>query len=435
MSNAIKRTYKGIKGWDWEIRTSKNSRGQIECRADAKKISSASGGFSISEWGMDHPAILLARSEGVMRATEKTLNEYHRAGVRKFEAMRDADELPENKEATADSEENALPLYCKLQTAGYGDYPAVIIGTEKNAYSGKTQYKVLVLDSQNPRISTNDRIKPLSEKFGIGIYYLDSKETYTEAEILPLIQKAEEIAAEKARIREEQEAEAARIKAEGLRLWPIQVPAWAKAVIVAESIKDHSNIYTDYFHASAAQEKTLVLAFSASTVNNEQELRRAARNHEDTTAMADTAELDKSRYRLQTSWNSGYHIRKVVLTSDYEESHIVMALGRGNNFAPVTDQPEEVSNKAGVRIILNEAKGGIEIHFSGKPADEVLEDLKRNGFRWARFNKCWYKANTAAARAIAQKYGDIPGSGKDEAAGMIEAQENAMIDNWAARNL
>lgn len=42
------------------------------------------------------------------------------------------------------------------------------------------------------------------------------------------------------------------------------------------------------------------------------------------------------------------------------------------------------------KVILNEDKNGIEIYFTGKPSEEVRNNLKSNGFRWSKYNKCWY---------------------------------------------
>ncbi|MDY5098760.1 MULTISPECIES: hypothetical protein [Clostridia] len=42
------------------------------------------------------------------------------------------------------------------------------------------------------------------------------------------------------------------------------------------------------------------------------------------------------------------------------------------------------------KIVLNEEKNGIEIYFVGKPAEEVRNSLKAQGFRWSKYNKCWY---------------------------------------------
>ena len=43
-----------------------------------------------------------------------------------------------------------------------------------------------------------------------------------------------------------------------------------------------------------------------------------------------------------------------------------------------------------IKVVLNEEKNGVEIHFSGKPSEDVRNNLKSNGFRWSKYNKCWY---------------------------------------------
>lgn len=47
-----------------------------------------------------------------------------------------------------------------------------------------------------------------------------------------------------------------------------------------------------------------------------------------------------------------------------------------------------------VEITYNEEKNGIEVKFNTKPAQEVINDLKANGFRWHRVKKVWYAKQT-----------------------------------------
>ena len=76
-----------------------------------------------------------------------------------------------------------------------------------------------------------------------------------------------------------------------------------------------------------------------------------------------------------------------------------------------TSTPAETATPAatnGDRVLVrfNEAKNGIEIKFPTKPAAAVLDDLKRAGWRWARFSACWYqKASGAAVNAAARAAG------------------------------
>lgn len=47
------------------------------------------------------------------------------------------------------------------------------------------------------------------------------------------------------------------------------------------------------------------------------------------------------------------------------------------------------------KVVFNEDKNGIEIYFTGKPSEGVRNNLKSNGFKWSKYNKCWYaKQNT-----------------------------------------
>jgi len=67
----------------------------------------------------------------------------------------------------------------------------------------------------------------------------------------------------------------------------------------------------------------------------------------------------------------------------------------------VSDSP--VSESGGATITENVAKAGIEIRFPAKPASEVLDRLKANGWRWSRFSSCWYHKADDRARAFAKE--------------------------------
>jgi hypothetical protein len=43
-----------------------------------------------------------------------------------------------------------------------------------------------------------------------------------------------------------------------------------------------------------------------------------------------------------------------------------------------------------VELKLNDKLNGIELFFTGKPSEGTRELLKENGFRWSKYNKCWY---------------------------------------------
>lgn len=54
-----------------------------------------------------------------------------------------------------------------------------------------------------------------------------------------------------------------------------------------------------------------------------------------------------------------------------------------------------------VNIVMNSEKNGIEIRFGGKPAAEIIESLKANGFRWSGKQKMWYAKQTEETIAFA----------------------------------
>ena len=389
------------------------------------QITDSSRGVTISEWGMNNPCIRLAESHPVARATDKALSEIHTAGLRNFERMRISDELPENKSAKA----TTLPMYAKLITYSQGMH-------EVNAAAIKVEGRnvTYVTMEESPRINTSSHVKSEQDRFGIGTYFVDPVETYEEADILPLIEKAQAI--EKARIekrqREQDEYNAiiARGKEEAEK-----TPLWAKAAIILEPVIDDSDPYTDYFASHPDRENAGIIAWSSHERNIEAELRQAMINLPE--LAGENFELEKSPYRLQTAYNSGWRVRKLALSRE-NENYLFEILGRGNCIATTTPPQTEERNEptTGARIQYNRVKNGIEIYFNGKPEDTVLDDLKRNGFRWAKFNKCWYKTDTPHARMVAARYGELPGEGREQANDTFDLDDmlEQQAEQWSQHN-
>lgn len=59
-----------------------------------------------------------------------------------------------------------------------------------------------------------------------------------------------------------------------------------------------------------------------------------------------------------------------------------------------------------IKIILNEEKNGIELYFMDKPGEEIRDNLKANGFRWSRYNNCWYAKQTEENISFANSLGN-----------------------------
>ena len=78
-----------------------------------------------------------------------------------------------------------------------------------------------------------------------------------------------------------------------------------------------------------------------------------------------------------------------------------------------------------IEIKLNEEKNGIEIYFTSKPSEEVRTALKYNGFRWSKYNKCWYAKQSEKALNFANSL--IPVKEETEEAPEVVADVEEII--------
>lgn len=134
--------------------------------------------------------------------------------------------------------------------------------------------------------NTSNLIRPLSEKFGIGIYYDSETPTFLDPlETAALLTKAKEKKAEEERKAKEAREEHERISKIGAaRLLPL-VPSDAKAVIIGELRVSECDSYTDYYNYRI--ERTVILGFSKHTRNLFSEMRKYAANFEGTAHLAE----------------------------------------------------------------------------------------------------------------------------------------------------
>ena len=133
---------------------------------------------------------------------------------------------------------------------------------------------------------TSDLIRPLSEKFGIGIYYDDANPRFLDPlETAALLTKAKEKKAEEEKKAKEVREEYERIAKIGTeRLRPL-VPTDAKAVIIGTLRVNECDSYTDYYNYRI--ERTVILGFSKHTRNLFSEMRKYAANFEGTDHLAE----------------------------------------------------------------------------------------------------------------------------------------------------
>lgn len=70
---------------------------------------------------------------------------------------------------------------------------------------------------------------------------------------------------------------------------------------------------------------------------------------------------------------------------------------------PTPTDPNTTKGKGGITITENKAKNGIELRFPTIPNEAVRNELKSHGWRYTRFNRCWYKTASAETLAFAKR--------------------------------
>jgi hypothetical protein len=76
---------------------------------------------------------------------------------------------------------------------------------------------------------------------------------------------------------------------------------------------------------------------------------------------------------------------------------------------------ERGGGSVGVTWRMNPDKDGVEIRFDSKPSAATLERLKARGWRWSRFNHCWYHKQTPTSIQFAMEIAGL-GEGKESQA-------------------
>jgi hypothetical protein len=133
-------------------------------------------------------------------------------------------------------------------------------------------------------------------------YMVEAKDA---ADVAALFQAAKDKrAAQMEEARREREAYAAKVEAWQDEIRP-KIPAWAKAVIVAELEIDDCDSMTDYFNTKT--ERVLILGFSKHTRDLFSEMRKHAAAAEETAHLADAPE--SAEHREKYSMGAGYYLK------------------------------------------------------------------------------------------------------------------------------
>ncbi|WP_337940997.1 fusion protein [Parabacteroides sp.] len=285
-----------------------------------------------------------------------------------------------------DRDEQIVSVNQVVMLEGYS-YDSYVVYEVSRSQWGITYH---LINLRTHEFHTSDLIRPLSEKFGIGMYYDDANPKFLDPlETAALLTKAREKKTEDDRKAEEERQRnehTAKIGAERLR--PL-IPSDAKAVIVGELRVSECDSYTDYYDYRI--ERTVILGFSTHTRNLFSEMRKYAANFEGTAylagndkeyehrenySMGDGMYLGRNKYSGWTiSKERIYDLEKFIERYAYtvgSEANICLkAPQRETEAQPTTSADLSTLNLE----IVEYSEKAIAVFGDTKPIKDVLKDL------------------------------------------------------------
>ena len=341
----------------WKISTCKRSGGKITSRATKCQKAESSNGVQMTQFSMQDMSNSKTLISTTGRATEKTIKEQHYKAIAVF------DEQDESKPGEQAKKKKACPIKRGLEFFmwGYQRENQVLVVT------GMDDRGVNYVNTETKAKGFTDRLRPWSEKFGIGYYYRDNDIKYhDESNLVNLeIDAAQKIkAADEAREQEKRERQA-KIDA---YIDKVVIPDNAVGLITGEFKEDRSDSQSDYFHHTSIN--TIYLAWTFKKRDDFREMRKAALNADDTKELHDCSKDWEHRekytggngYYLGESKYSGWNIEKHPWYNNPDlksiKEKLAIAMAEGRYFIPSDDKPKEQEAKANVEPVQAE---GIEI--------------------------------------------------------------------------
>lgn len=241
-------------------------------------------------------------------------------------------------------------------------------------------YMYHMADTNTKEIRRTDILSPLSQKFGIGMYYTDTPAEFMDAlEVAALAGEAEQKAQEKAQAQARAKAEHDRIAAIGAERLERLMPADVKGVIVAELNKTEYADHT-YDYRETSSIRTVILGFSTTTRNGFGELRKAARNLPETAHLAEYNKDYEHRYSgfmLGKSPAYGWSIHKMThFTRKGFIDTLAYTAGSEDNIRLTAPKQEQGQTTAqGEFILVDYSEKAVALFGDTKPIKDALSDI------------------------------------------------------------
>ena len=201
-----------------------------------------------------------------------------------------------------DTEVKAVEVNQVIQMEGYS-YDRYVV--YKITHDDRYGYHYHLINLRTLDMHQSEIIRPLSQKFGIGMYYDENNiEFKTNEEVAELYVKAKaKKDAEKQKENNERERIEA-VKVIGRQWLKDNLPTDAQALIIARLKQDESDSQTDYFASSTA--RTVILGFSKHKRDIFSEMRKCASNFEETAYLAEYNKKYENREKY--SMGAGYYL-------------------------------------------------------------------------------------------------------------------------------
>lgn len=202
---------------------------------------------------------------------------------------------------TTDTEVKAVEVNQVIQMEGYSYDRYVVHKITHNEYG----YHYHLINLRTLDMQQSEIIKPLSQKFGIGMYYDENNiEFKTYEEVTELYAKAQEKKVNRIEKEREEEKQREAIRVIGRQWLTDNLPIDAQGIIVARLKRDESDSQTDYFASRTTQ--TVILGFSTHKRDLFSEMRKYAANFEGTAYLAEYNE--DYEHREKYSMGAGYYL-------------------------------------------------------------------------------------------------------------------------------
>lgn len=329
---------------------------------------------------------------------------------------------------------------------GYGQSPhshdrLVVYSSYVSDYMQELNYNLVNVDKLTLQTSNAFHIRPESELFGIGHYYTPG-DMFEDIESLPAIveQARENVRILKIKADEEKakKTEAERIERESLpKMYPYLTPRkdapkisdhalgakniraelarefpGVKFSVKSESYSGGSSINVHWTDGPTADEvKFFTDKYQECDFDGMEDL-QTYRTAQFPGVFGGAHYVFENRHLsperiISTALEMGYTItmseHRQISGVDFETERSILRKVQETSFF-VKPEPKTVSLPIfePVTIRRNEEKNGIEVVFEKKPALEILEALKAEGFRWSRFGGYWWARFSDSRFSFAQ---------------------------------